>query len=409
MKTFISSVCACAILFSACRDNSTGVQPSPRPIVRNLTTLEKGVVSADNSFGIKLFARINTTEQNKNVFISPFSVSMALGMALDGANGSTLDSMKMVLEHSDFTMQEINDSYKSISSLLTNIDPNVAMNIANSVWCKNSFPILPTFLDDCRTYFDAEAASLDFSSPSALQSINSWVNTKTNGKIPTILNQIPADVVLYLINAIYFKGTWTYQFDPANTRDTTFTTSTGNTSSCLMMSQKARFAYNETSQAQVIDLPYGNGSFSMTIVLPKAGNSIEDFVASLTQQQWDGLVNNLDSTEVELSLPKFRLEYNKNLNDELKAMGMEIAFSDSANFSRISSIPLEISDVIHKAFVEVNEEGTEAAAATVVGFRPTAILLPPTMRIDHPFVFAIRERTSGTILFIGKIVSPAES
>ena len=405
MKTFISVVIISSMLFAACRDAGTEVQPSLRPVVRNLTALEKQVVTADNSFGLKLFVCINSAELNKNIFISPFSVSMALGMALNGADGSTLDSMKNVLEHSSFTMQEINDSYRNLSSLLVLLDPGVTFNVANSVWYKNEFQVYPTFLDNCRTYFDAEAASLDFSSPVALQTINGWVNSKTNGKITTIADNIPPDVVMYLINAVYFKGVWTYQFDPEKTVPATFTSAAGSTP-CTMMSQHATFAYRATGQEQVVDLPYGNGLFSLTVVLPAAGISIDEYAAGLTQQKWQELVSNLDSTEIDLFMPKFKVEYERRLNDDLIAMGMGIAFSASADFSRIANEGLFISEVKHKTFVEVDEQGTEAAAVTSIAIARTAFPSTPTMRIDHSFIMAIREHASGTILFIGKIVAP---
>jgi serine protease inhibitor len=403
-------ICFIAVLFFSCSQESTGPSSSTdQPSVRDLNILEKSVVSSDNSFGLKLFSRITAVEQNKNVFISPFSVSMALGMVLNGADGGTLDSMKQVLEHSDFTIQEINESYKNISYILTHLDPKVTMQIANSIWCRNDFQVFPTFLNDCRNYFDAEAASLDFNSPSAVQAINNWVNSKTNGKIPTILDNIPPEVVMYLINAIYFKGTWTYQFDSKNTVDAAFTTSIGSVVTCKMMSQKSTYAYHATNQVQIIDLPYGDRSFSMTIVLPAEGTNIDQFATEITQQQWDGWINNLDSTEVELSLPKFKVEYEKRLNDELSAMGMGIAFSDFADFSRIANTFLAISEVKHKTFVEVNEEGTEAAAVTIISIKVTSMPSTPTMYINRPFIFAVRERKSGTIIFIGKIVNPVAS
>jgi len=407
MKTYLYLLSLSAVAFISCRNIGTQ-PPEPNPIVKDLTPLEKTVVASDNSFGFELFARLNESAQNQNVFISPFSVSMALGMALDGADGATLDSMKQALGQSGLTMQEINGSYKDIRSFLTNLDPNVTMNIANSVWSRNGFPILASFLSDCQTYFDAEATSLDFSSPDAVQTINNWVNTKTNGKIPTIIDQIPSEVVLYLINAIYFKGTWTYQFDPANTTDTTFASPAGSTP-CKLMTMHARFAYRETGAEQVVDLPYGAGQFSMTVILPSSGTSIDQYAASLTQEKWDALMNNLDSASIDLSLPKFNLEYEKTLNDELSALGMGVAFTDDADFSRISPIPLKISEVKHKTYVEVNEEGTEAAAVTFVGFIPTAVISPSGMRIDHPFIVAIREHATGTILFLGKIVSPPDT
>lgn len=407
MKTQALLFSIITIVLIGCHNHGTESQPpQDQPIVRDLNVVEKSVVLSDNSFGLKLFVCINNVEQNKNVFISPFSVSMALGMALNGADGATLDSMKKVLEHSNFTMKEINESYKNISYILTNLDPKVTFQIANSVWYRIGFEVFPTFLNDCHTYFNAEVDSLDFSSPSAVGTINNWVNTETNGKIPTILDNIPPEVVMYLINAIYFKGIWTYQFDPEKTMDTTFTTSTGNTVPCKMMTQKATYAYKTSQQAQIIDLPYGDRLFSMTIILPDEGINIDQFAAGLTQQQWDGLVSNLDSTEVDLYIPKFKLEYKKKLNDELIAMGMGIAFSEFADFSRIADKPLAISEVKHKTFVEVNEEGTEAAAVTSVAIALTAMPSNPTMRIDHPFLFAIREHKSGTILFIGKIINP---
>jgi serine protease inhibitor len=404
MKTLILFLILCALMVVSCRDNGI-VGPPQNPDIRPLTTLEKSVVASDNAFGFNLLGTLNQTEMGKNVFLSPFSVSMALGMALDGASGTTLDSMKQTLGLNNLTTEQVNDSYKSISGLLQNLDPNVTMNIANSVWVRNGFPVLPSFLSDCSTYFDAEAATLDFASPDAVQTINGWVNSKTNGRIQTVLNQIPPDVVMYLINAVYFKGAWTYQFDPSKTADTTFTTPAG-TIPCKMMYQHATYAYRATGQEQIIDLPYGSGLFSMTIILPGQSVPIDEYCASLTQQKWDALTGGLDSAAVDLYVPKFTIEYGATLNDALKAMGMDIAFSDSADFSRISSIPLCISEVNHKTFVDVNEEGTEAAAVTVVSMRPTAVIQIPSMRIDRPFICAIREHATGTILFVGKIVSP---
>jgi serpin B len=293
---------------------------------------------------------------------------------------------------------------------LTNLDPKVAFQIANSIWYKDDFPVLQKFLDDNKKYFDAEVSALDFTQPSALQTINDWVNAKTQGKIPTILDEIPPDAVMYLINAIYYKGVWTYQFDSVDTEDGSFTCANGGIVSCKLMKQEATFAYYADAGTQVIDLPYGDRSFSMTIIMPTIGTSIDQYAASLTQTQWDEIISKLDSANVILSLPKFKLEYERTLNDELKAMGMGIAFSDFADFTRISQDGgLAVSRVLHKTFVEVNEEGTEAAAVTAIEIIETSAEEPAKryMTIDRPFIFAIREHNSGTILFIGKIVSPA--
>lgn len=410
MKSFLMSASICLLAFSGCRDRGVEVLPQKeQPLVREFTALEKAVVSSDNAFGLKLFANITQASPGKNIFISPLSVSMALGMVLNGADGGTLDSMKQALEHSNYSMQEINESYKNISSILTNLDPKVVFQIANSIWYRNTFEVFPTFINDCHTYFDAEAAALDFNSPEAVTRINSWVNNKTNGKIPIIIDQIPPEMMMCLINAIYFKGSWTYRFDASKTIDAPFTVSEGNTVTCKMMTQKATYAYRATSEEQMIDLPYGDRMFSMTIILPKEGIDIDQYVIGLTQQRWNSMTSNLDSADVDLYLPKFKLEYTKLLNDELKAMGMEIAFSDFANFSKMAPTRLCISIVKHKTFVEVNEEGTEATAVTVVGMATTSIPANPVMRINRPFIFAIREQNSGTVLFIGKIVNPVAS
>ena len=411
MKLNPTILLLCITLILGCDHKKENPVAPDNPSGGNLTPLEKSVVSSANSFGFKLFSKVNTAEVNKNVFISPFSVSMAFGMLLNGANGPTLDSLEQALGDAGLTLDEINNSYKNISSTLTNLDAKVVFKIANSIWYTIGFDVLQKFLDDNRNYFDAEVSSLDFSQPSALETINSWVNTKTQGKIPTILDSIPPEVVMYLINAIYYKGTWTYQFDPQYTKDAPFTCADGSIVSCQLMSQEATFAYYANTEMQVIDLPYGDRSFSMTVILPNAGISIDQFAATLTQEQWNTVISRLDSSKVDLYIPKFKLAYKRTLNDELKALGMRIAFSIYADFTRISqSGGLSISNVFHKAFVEVNEEGTEAAAVTAIEIIRTSEgegSTTPVMRIDHPFIFAIREHQSGTILFIGKIVNPS--
>ncbi len=398
-----------------CRTNCT--EPSQvQPNIRHLDIVENTIVSSDNSFGFKLFARINGSEQNKNVFISPFSVSMAFGMLLNGANGSTLDSLEQALGDAGMSLNDINNAYKNVSALLTTLDAHVTFQNANSIWYRGGFPVLSNFLNVNKNYFDAEVDSLNFTLPSASQAINNWVNTKTNGKIPTIIDgNIPSDIVMYLINAIYFKGTWTYKFDTSGTKDASFTCEDGSVTTCKLMSQEDTYAYYADSSVQAIDLPYSDRSYSMTIILPSAGISIDQFASALTQAQWNTIINKLDSAKVDVYMPKFTLKYSQSLKDELKALGMGIAFDPlRADLSHISAIGgLFVSDVLHKTYVDVDEEGTEAAAVTIIGVGITAVYpgRPEinVMRIDHPFIFAIREHQSGTILFIGKIVNPSGS
>ncbi len=399
------------IFLPGCRTNTTGPSEG-QPIVGELTTMEKAIAASDNSFGFKLFAQINGNEQNKNVFISPFSVSMAFGMLLNGANGPTLDSLEQALGDTGMSLNDINNAYENSSAYLTTLDAHVIFQNANSIWYRTGFPVLPTFLTVNKTYFDADVDGLDFTQPSAAQTINNWVDTKTNGKIPTIIDgTIPPAVVMYLINAIYFKGAWTYTFDTSKTKEASFTCADVSITPCNFMSQENTFAYYGDSSVQAIDLPYGDKSFSMTIVLPAAGTSIDQFASALTQQQWNAIINKLDSAKVDLYLPKFTLNFSKSLKDELTALGMGIVFDASrADLSHISQGGgLCVSDVLHKTYVDVNEEGTEAAAVTAIVIVATVEMQNPVMRIDHPFIFAIREHQSGTILFIGKVDSPAGS
>ena len=310
------------------------------------------------------------------------------------------------------SLDDINSAYKNSSAFLTALDAHVVFQNANSIWYKNGFPVLPAFLSANKNYFDADVGALDFTQPSAAQTINTWVDTKTNGKIPTVIGgKIPPAVVMYLINAIYFKGAWTYSFDSTHTANATFTCADGSHAPCRLMYQEHTFAYYGDSSIQAIDLPYGNGSFSMTVVLPAAGTSIDQFASALTQTQWNAIVNKLDSTKVDLSLPKFTLNYSASLRNDLTALGMGIVFDPlRADLSRISQGGgLSVSDVLHKTFVDVNEEGTEAAAVTVIIIRINATISYPAMTIDRPFIFAIREHQSGTILFIGKVDSLAGS
>jgi serpin B len=409
MKTCILTLGVLALLSTlGCEDLGTpsGEQRIP---MRSLTSGEQALVTADNTFGFKLLAAVNKEDAGKDVFVSPVSVSMALGMTLNGANAATRDSMARTLEFAGLTQADINSSYKSLIALLTSIDPKVKFQIANSIWYRPDLLVEQAFKDVNSLHFNAEINSLNFSDPGAAKTINGWVDRSTNGKIKEIVpDPIPRDIVMYLINAIYFKGTWRYSFDPKNTRDDSFTLPNGSKTTCKMMYLKGDLRCTSTDQVQAMDLAYGDAGFSMTILLPNAGTNIDEFAGRLTQEQWISIVSGLTTKEAELYFPKFKLEYSKKLNNVLKAMGMSIAFSpDLADFTNIDKRGgLFISDVQHKTFVQVDEEGTEAAAVTSVGVGRTSIGDTFVMRIDRPFVFVIRENHSGTILFVGKIVEP---
>ena len=381
------------------------------PESRSLTPLEKKLGHSGNVFGLKLFREIVRTQQDSNIFISPLSISMALTMTWNGAAGGTEQAMRSTLEFGDMTSQEINESFRSLIQLLTNLDPDVKFQIANSIWYRLGFDVEKDFVTVNKTYFNAIVRSLDFSLPSAVDVINNWVDENTNGKIKEIIKRIDPETVMFLINAIYFKGMWTYQFDKDVTRDDWFIKPDNSQVPCKLMYQESDFQYFETDDFQAVDLPYGNGRFSMTVILPKPDKSLDSLIAIMNPENWAEWADSFRKENGVLLLPRFKLEYERKLNNVLKTLGMEIAFDPNrADFTRINKQGgLYISQVRHKTFVKVDEEGTEAAAVTAVEVGRTSV--GPEgfyMKINRPFLFIIRENSSNTILFIGKIVEPME-
>ena len=380
---------------------AAALEALPRP----LTASESKIIGAANDFSFSLFRRLSAAQQDSNVFTSPLSASMALGMAMNGASGATYDQMKSALAFGSAAEPEINGGYKSLIGLLRGLDPAVDFRIANSIWSRTGFVVTPSFLDAVRTSFDAQATTLDFSSPTAPKTINDWVSGATAGKIPTIIDRIEPDQVMFLINAIYFKGSWREKFDPAETRDAQFRGVAGSRP-VRLMHRNGKMGVLYTPDFVAVDLPYGNSAFSMTALLPAEGRSVDALAASLQGSTWSGWVSQLREGEVDLYFPRFKLEWERMLIPDLQSLGMRDAFMDGgADFSRLSPPPanLYISVVKQKTYVDVNEEGTEAAAVTNVGITLTSA--PASVRFDRPFLFMIRERLSGTVIFMGKIVT----
>ncbi|MFN2567625.1 MAG: serpin family protein [Gemmatimonadaceae bacterium] len=400
-----------ALLAAACAGTTEPAGKRPGPLTelpRALSVAEQKVLGAGNEFTFALFRAVTEAQRGKNVFVSPLSASMALGMTMNGAAGPTFDQMRTALSFGSASQEEINEGYKGSIALLRGLDGSVDFRLANSIWYRRDFPFTPSFLDAARTWFDAEVRGLDFTQPAAaLGAVNGWVNQSTGGKIPTIIDEIRDDQVMFLINAIYFKGKWRERFDPAETRDAQFH-GAGGQQPMKLMHRHGKMAYLRTPQFQAVDLPYGRGAFAMTVLLPTEGTDVESLATSLRRDTWATWTEQFREVQMDLYLPRLKLEYERKLNDDLEALSMRDAFvPDGADFTRMAPAPighhLYIDFVKQKTFVDVNEEGTEAAAATAVGVGFTS--LPPTMRVDRPYLFAIRERLSGTILFIGKIVS----
>lgn len=397
---------AVAAACSSSTEPGSGTQPAPlENLPRQLTAGEQTLVSATNGFSFALFRQVTAANRDSNVFASPLSASMALGMTMNGAAGATYTQMRGALGFGSATDADINASYRSLITLLRGLDPTVDFRIANSIWYRSGFPFEQSFLDASMASFDATVAGLDFASPSAVSTINDWVNTATAAKIPKIIDQIDANQVMFLINAIYFKGNWRDKFDPAETKDDVFHAVAGD-QPVRLMHRHGAMSFLFRADLAAVDLPYGNNAFSMTVIVPQPGTSVDQLASSLTPATWSAITSQFHTVTSDVWLPRLKLEWERVLNTDLETLGMHDAFAPGgADFTRMSASrgrDLYIDAVKQKTYVDINEEGTEAAAVTSVGVSVTS--LPASLRVDRPFIFVIRERLSGTILFMGKIV-----
>lgn len=345
----------------------------------------------------------------KNIFISPSSVAIALAMTYNGASGTTKQVMAKGLELEGLALPDINDSNLALKTLLENLDPQVKLTIANSLWANQNISLNPEFLAKNQKFYQAQVTNLDFSNPGAAKSINNWVSNNTDGKIKQIVTKVPPNQILFLINAIYFKGQWTKKFDPKQTTPYPFKLLSGRQKQVPMMSQSGDYSYYETENWQAVNLPYGKDrNIGFHIFLPKANSNLQTFYQELNVENWNLWMSKFRSREGSIRLPKFKIDYKVKLRKALTALGMGEAFSNKADFSGIGK-QLALSGVTHKTFAEVNEEGTEAAAATSVGVVATSVRQKPKpfkMIVDRPFFCVIRDQQTGTILFMGSIVDP---
>jgi len=376
-------------------------------IAYDVSNISEYVVDGSSKFAFDIFKTINSEDYDKNIFISPLSISTALTMTYNGAEGDTKEVMEKALGYTGIDRALVNESYKNLISHLKKVDKDISLNIANSIWIREGELINKEFINKNEKNFNAEVSSLDFSNPKSVDTINKWIKDETEGKIEKMLTD-PIDplIVMYLINAIYFKGEWKEPFNPKNTSDSDFHAYDGNTITVEMMSRTGDYEYAKGKDYKAIRLPYGKDKTSMHVILPDEGVDINEFIKNMTSEQWNNIRNSLAKTSgVQLKMPKFELEYGiKSLTESLKALGMEKVFAADADFSGIKE-ELFISDVLHKAVIEVNEEGSEAAAATVVIMPSSAPVEPATFIADRPFIFFITDDITGTILFMGKVLS----
>lgn len=408
MKRLIPSLFAILLLFTGCLDNFSDLERERvTSLPRELTPSEQQIIQSDKQFGVDLFRNL-AGEEDGNIFISPLSISMALGMTLNGAAGETREGMMEALRKSGLDMRQINESYRGLLDMLPDLDPGVKMRIANAVWYRQPEVVLrDTFMADTRRYFDAEVQGLDFDDPSAVETINGWVDEKTEGLIPTIIQPpIPSNVITYLMNAIYFKGDWMTPFDTDRTSPGTFHTASGEEVEVDMMTRSYPHEQVPVFHSDAViaaDIAYGDSLYSMTLLMPAdPRQTLDDFIqeefTAANLETWTGNLAGKDK----IRMPKFEVDYKITLNQILASMGMEEAFSGSADFSNMyEKASPYIERVDHKTYIKVDEKGTEAAAVTNV-----VMVVSGPVPFDRPFVYLIRERLSGTLLFIGRMNDP---
>lgn len=381
-------------------------------VVAARNALAPEFVDSTNNFGFKLLNEVAASEAGKNIFISPASVSLALAMVYNGAQGKTAEAMAAVLGTTGLPLDKANLNYAALQTILRQADPNLTLDIANSLWVRQGLTLNADFLQRTQNFYQAQISEVDFGKANAADTINQWVSDSTHGKITEIVEPpIGPDMVLYLINAIYFKGAWQKKFNPAATQPMAFTPSNGTAFQTPMMFQTGTYTYLTTADFQAVRLPYGDGALSMVVLLPKPGKTLDQLQHNLSGETWRTWSSQFKPVEGDIRLPKFKLEYKANLVQALGKLGMAGAFGDGADFRGMRSDPpsLAISEVKHKTYVDVNEEGTEAAAVTSAGMRTTSMRVVEhfSMVVDHPFFVAIQDEQTGAILFSGLIEQPA--
>jgi len=404
----VTLVCLTVVLIS-CEKSPTRDQPGD-PV--NITTevYQKEVIDSSNSFAFNLF-KLNFTETNEteNIMISPFSITSALSMTLNGAAGETYESMRKTLGLEGKNLEQINATYLKLMTEMVPVDDRVVVEIANSVWVEKRLIVKQPFITDLQTWYKAEARNIDVTDPDAVNIVNDWIAEKTHDKIKDMLDNLDPDLAMLLINAVYFNGKWRYAFNKADTKDDPFYVTPSAPKSVPMMHQAQNLKAVRSNNLTLIEIPYGQGNYNMVVVLPDEDVSTSEVANALTPSIWQEWMDQLDinTHKVDLSMPRFKYKYKRLLNEDLIGLGMGIAFTDLANFSNISDQGLLITRVIHQTFIDTNEEGTEAAAATIVEIGLTSAGPNVTsVTLDHPFLYFIRESSTGTILFMGRVSDP---
>jgi len=370
-------------------------------------SIDSTLIDASTRFAFDILQELVSEDRGENVFISPLSILLALAMTYNGAVGDTKLAMAEALQFAEFDLEELNRGFADLIVSMVNADEEVEISIANSIWYRLGFEAEEGFIERNETYYDSEVRELDFTDPGAAGTINRWIDEATKGKIKEMIDAIPPVTMMYLINAIYFKGDWTNQFSVGDTRDEEFTLENGAKKMVPMMHLEEEFRHGRGANLGMLMLPYGREKLAMYILLPDEGEDLHKIIGGLDEQSWHSLTSELQEKEVALAMPRYRIEYGvKLLNGVLTRMGMGIAFAfGPADFAGIAP-GLFISQVLHKAVIEVNEQGSEAAAATVVELAKSAPSEPVEFIVDRPFFFTIADDRTGSILFMGTVAEP---
>lgn len=363
------------------------------------------LVSADNSFGFEVFRQLVEKDYDDNIFMSPTSLAIALTMTYNGASGETKEAMAKVLELQGMSLEEVNQTNAALLERLNNLGGDVLLKMANSLWVREGEEFRADFLKRNQEFYGAEISTLDFTDSKAPSIIDAWVKEKTGGKIETIVEEIPSGAILYLISAVYFKSTWAVKFDQQYTREGDFTLLDGSKKKVPMMMTGAKgVKYLKGDNFEAVGLPYGDGKVRMYLFVPHRESSLNQFYKELNAGSWDDWMSQFQQTELTIVMPRFSLEYEIVLNDALANLGMGVAFdSGTADFSGMCiGGRIWIDEVKQKTYLEVNEDGTEAAAATSVRMKKG----PMAIYVNRSFFCAVRDDETGAILFMGSIVEP---
>ncbi len=396
-----------AILFSAsitsascASSNNDSVHESSERKDVVLTKDEESLVTSTNTFAFQALSILG--EENDDVLFSPLSLGMLMGMLQNGASGETQSQIINTLGFAHCTSDEVNAYYRKMLTAAATLDPQVTLSIANALYIEKHFSVYPTFIETAQKMYDSEIGVLDFTQD-PVGMINSWCNDHTEGKIPEIIKELDPSMVVVLLNAIYFKGDWSQQFDPEDTAQKTFTSSSGATQQVDMMYLKASFDYFENDHFAGVELPYGNKAFSMVVMLPKNNQTPLKALATLDESSWHNLYAKKYRHDIQLTLPKFETKSEMNLIPAMTKLGITDVFNPAkADFSNVSEQGTFLSLLKQKTYLKLDEVGTEAAAVTIGGLEKTSLPPPPIIfTVDRPFLYMIKENSTGCIYFIG--------